>query len=100
MLDQASDWYIGGSKTRFGDMMARTVSADHADQLYQEICEAVSPHRGEFVIKVLRKVWFNAFRAGRVAGNPFSKMGLSGLPPGRPSGLKSKSANLLTLRML
>lgn len=81
MLDQASGWYIGGSKTRFGDMMARTVSADHADQLYQEICEAVSPHRGEFVVKVLRKVWFNAFRAGRVAGNPFSKMGLSGLPP-------------------
>jgi integrase len=80
MLDQASDWYIGGSKTRFGDMMARTVSSEHADQLYQEICEHVSDHRGEFVVKVLRKVWFSAFRAGRVTGNPFSKMNLVGLP--------------------
>ena len=56
MLDQASSWCIGGSTTRFGDLAARSVSADHADQLYQEICEVVS-HRGEFVVKVLRKVW-------------------------------------------
>ena len=79
MLAQASDWRLGSGKTRFGDMLARSVSAEHADLLYQELCAEISDHRGESVVKVLRKVWFNAFRAGKVSGNPFSRMGLVGL---------------------
>lgn len=81
ILSEALEIRIGGSNVRFGDMLARSVTPEHADRMYAQICEVHSAHKGTTIVKILRKVWFNAFRHGKVTGNPFSKMGLPGLPP-------------------
>lgn len=79
MFKTARGISLNGSSKIFTDLLSKNVSPKQADELYQAVEKAKSPHRAVNVIKIMRKVWFVGQRHGRVTFNPFSKMGLKGL---------------------
>jgi|TARA_B110000902_G_scaffold263410_1_gene342407 hypothetical protein len=79
-LDFALSLRLAGSNKSFGQFLAKNVSADHADTLYQQIQVEKSAHKAVTVCKVMRVVWNSGLRASKVRGNPFSNMRMKALP--------------------
>jgi hypothetical protein len=65
----------GRNPTTFGERLAKNISYDDADILYDKILRQYSHHRANHVVKVLRRAWFVGIRGNRVDKNPFAKMG-------------------------
>jgi|TARA_R110001606_G_scaffold376003_1_gene534473 integrase len=67
---------LESSNVRFGDMLAKNVSNEHAIKLKNTIRENFSHHRAVHCMKVMRLIWNVGKRANRVSHNPFEKMRL------------------------
>jgi len=81
LMSVISNARLGTANIRFGDMLAKNVSNDHAKALKTLIQEEYSPHRALHCMKVLRLIWNIALRANRVKHNPFSKMRIKAMKP-------------------
>lgn len=76
LMSNVSESRLGSANIRFGDMLAKNVSNEHALQLKNTIRENFSHHRSVHCMKVMRLIWNVAKRANRVTHNPFEKMRL------------------------
>lgn len=82
-LDQMQDALsirLAGSNKTFGEYLARSITAEHADSLYSHLKIEKSPHKALTMCKVMRLVWNVGFRSSKVSGNPFSKMKIKATP--------------------
>ena len=66
--------------TVFSRMLVSNVNYDYAQKLFQYIQDDVSTHKAVHTFKVLKLVWSEAFRSGKVKGNPFKLVKLPKLP--------------------
>lgn len=76
LMRNVSEARLESSNVRFGDMLAKNVSNEHATKLKNTIRETYSHHRAVHCMKVMRLIWNVAKRANRVSHNPFEKMRL------------------------
>lgn len=76
LMKNVSESRIGSANIRFGEMLAKNVSNEHAIGLKNTIRENYSHHRTVHCMKVMRLIWNVAKRANRVSHNPFEKMRL------------------------
>lgn len=76
LMNNVSDARLGSANVRFGQMLAKNVSNEHATTLKNTIRENYSHHRAVHCMKVMRLIWNVAKRANRVTHNPFEKMRL------------------------
>lgn len=76
LMRNVSESRLESSNVRFGDMLAKNVSNEHAGKLKNTIRENFSHHRAVHCMKVMRLIWNVAKRANRVQHNPFEKMRL------------------------
>ena len=72
---------LKGSNQSFGRCISRLVDVTSADRMLQQLEEEVSYHRAIGGVKILRRIWNIGTRHGRVKYNPFTQMGLEGIPP-------------------
>lgn len=81
LMRNVSDSRLESSNVRFGDMLAKNVTNQHATKLKNTIRENFSHHRAVHCMKVMRLIWNVAKRANRVTHNPFEKMRLKAPKP-------------------
>lgn len=74
LMRNVSESRLESSNVRFGDMLAKNVSNEHATKLKDTIRETYSHHRAVHCMKVMRLIWNVAKRSNRVKHNPFEKM--------------------------
>tara|TARA_R110002072_G_scaffold283845_1_gene447515 strand:+ start:251 stop:1426 length:1176 start_codon:yes stop_codon:yes gene_type:complete len=67
-------------KLPFSDMLVDNVDYDYAQRLWQHIADDVSAHKANHTFKVLKIIWNEGLRGGRVKSNPFSLVKLPKLP--------------------
>jgi integrase len=79
MIRTAFNLRIGSANVTFDRMLTKNVTPTHADKMQAQIAVSHSDHRAVHVMKVLRKIWYVGRRHGKVAFNPFERMGLKGL---------------------
>ena len=80
-MNHALSIRLAGSNKTFGEYLARNITADHADSLYNHLKIEKSPHKALTMCKVMRLIWNVGFRSSKVSGNPFSKMKIKSTPP-------------------
>jgi len=79
MIRTAFKLRIGSANVTFDRMLSKNVTPNHADKLHDQLTVDYSVHRAVHVVKVFRKIWYVGKRHGKVAFNPFERMGLKGL---------------------
>ena len=68
------------TNTSFDRMFVSNVDYDYVNTLWLHIEDKVSTHKANHTFKVLKLVWNEAFRGGKVKNNPFSSVKLPKLP--------------------
>lgn len=68
------------TRVPFSRMLVSNVDYDYVQKLWQHIEDEVSTHKANHTFKVLKLVWNEAMRSGKVKDNPFRLLKLPKLP--------------------